>query len=149
MSKNTDPIISIVIINYTNTKKVKRAIDSALAQTYKHVEVVVLDVGSGPEVNLIYDDFDYKIKLIQLQAGIRGDVAREVALSQCEGEYVAMFYAYSYLEPDVVEKMMTKVEDVETPKLETPEPTRHNPELSGYGDGWISDNSSEYDLNYK
>ena len=39
-------LISILIINYNNSKLVKRAIRSCLLQTYKNIEILVFDDGS-------------------------------------------------------------------------------------------------------
>ena len=39
-------LISILIINYNNSKLVKRAIKSCLLQTYKNIEILVFDDGS-------------------------------------------------------------------------------------------------------
>ena len=40
------PLVSIVITNYNYGRYLRAAIDSALAQTYPHVEVIVVDDGS-------------------------------------------------------------------------------------------------------
>ena len=40
------PLVSIIIPVYNGSDYIKQAIDSALAQTYPHVEVVVINDGS-------------------------------------------------------------------------------------------------------
>lgn len=40
------PLVTVVINNYNYGRFLQRAIDSALKQTYPHVEVVVVDDGS-------------------------------------------------------------------------------------------------------
>lgn len=46
---NPEPLVSIVIPVYNGSDYLKEAIDSALAQTYKHLEVIVVNDGSTDE----------------------------------------------------------------------------------------------------
>ena len=41
-----NPLVSIIIPVYNKDATVARAIDSAFAQTYKNIEVIVIDDGS-------------------------------------------------------------------------------------------------------
>ena len=41
--KIQNPLISILIINYNNSKLLTRAINSCLSQTYKNIEILIFD----------------------------------------------------------------------------------------------------------
>ena len=62
--KKKNILISILIINYNNSKLVKRAIKSCLIQKYKHIEILVFDDGST-------DNSVKEIKKIQKNNKIR------------------------------------------------------------------------------
>lgn len=43
---NNEPLVSAVVPTYNRTQATFAAIESVLAQTYRHVEVIVVDDGS-------------------------------------------------------------------------------------------------------
>ena len=57
-------LISILIINFNNSKLLKRAIKSCLLQKYKNIEILVFDDGST-------DNFVKEIKKIKTNNKIR------------------------------------------------------------------------------
>jgi glycosyltransferase involved in cell wall biosynthesis len=108
--------VSIIVINYNDKMRVRRAIESAVNQTYENVEVIVVDDGSDAETRELYTDFNDMITLIQLE---REDVnartpsrARNAGLEQCTGEYVAVLDSDNYFAHDFVEEMMKHPSDV-------------------------------------
>ena len=46
MTQNREPLVSIIIPVYNGSKFMQEAIDSALAQTYSNIEVIVVNDGS-------------------------------------------------------------------------------------------------------
>lgn len=106
--------VSIIVINYNDKLRVRRAIDSALNQTYGNVEVVVVDDGSDKETREIYKDYD--INLIQLE---RDDItartpsrARNEGFKCCTGDYVAFLDSDNYFDKTFVEEMLKPLKDV-------------------------------------
>lgn len=51
------PLVSIVICNYNYGRFIRSAISSALAQTYKNIEIVVIDDGSTDSSRAVIDEF--------------------------------------------------------------------------------------------
>jgi glycosyltransferase involved in cell wall biosynthesis len=107
---------SIIVINYNDKIRVGRAIESALAQTWKDTEVIVVDDGSDKETRKIYERFDGRVKLIQLE---RDDAAkrtpsraRNAGIAVATGDYLAVLDSDNYFEPGFVEKAITHDVDV-------------------------------------
>ena len=55
------PIVSIIINNYNYDRFLAEAIDSALNQTYPHVEIIVVDDGSTDNSRNIIADYGNRI----------------------------------------------------------------------------------------
>lgn len=86
--KNSQPLVSIIIPVYNGSNFVKEAIDSALAQTYKNVEVLVIndgscDDGKTEEIALSYGD---KIRYFYKENGGVSS-ALNLGIREMKGEY--------------------------------------------------------------
>ena len=63
------PKVSIIIPVYNGEKYVRFAIDSALAQTYKNVEIIVVNDGSTDKTDEIVRSYGDKIRYIKKENG--------------------------------------------------------------------------------
>ncbi len=83
-----NPLVSIIIPTYNCRRWLGQAIDSALAQTYPHCEIIVVDDGStdgtGEWVQRQYKD---RIRYVWQKNSGRG-AARNHGLEMAQGEYV-------------------------------------------------------------
>ena len=55
MNHVEEPLVSIIIPTYKRSHMLERAIDSALNQTYKNIEIVVVD----DNINVNFSHFTY------------------------------------------------------------------------------------------
>jgi glycosyltransferase involved in cell wall biosynthesis len=111
--------VSIVVINYNDKLRVRRAIDSALHQTWSNTEVIVVDDGSDKDVRVIYDDytfFDSGLKLIQLERDDKSartpSRARNAGFKEATGDYICFLDSDNYFDKTFVEQMMKPGKDV-------------------------------------
>ena len=99
---------SIVVPVYNLENYLKKCIDSITNQTYKNIEVVLVDDGSTDGSGNICDDYaanDERIVVIhKSNAGV--SEARNTALAAATGDYIAFCDADDYLESDYIEKML-------------------------------------------
>jgi chondroitin synthase len=102
------PKVSIFIRSYNSKKYVKDAIESALNQTYKDLEVCVIDDGSRDcTVNLIKNYFKNERRVRWIVQDHRGPAAAmNAAISMCRGEYVGQLDSDDLLYPTAVEELV-------------------------------------------
>jgi len=107
---------SIIIINYQDKKRIQRAIDSAINQTYKHVEVIVVDDGSDKETREIYKTYKDDIKLVQLERTDKTartpSRARNEGFNVASGDYIAFLDSDNYYSYDFIEECFKEKGDV-------------------------------------
>lgn len=88
-----EPLISVALCTYNGEKFLQEQMDSILAQTYKNLEIVVVDDGSTDKtIDIInaYTDKDNRIKLFRNEANLGFNKNFEKAISLTSGEYVAI-----------------------------------------------------------
>jgi glycosyltransferase involved in cell wall biosynthesis len=105
MTKKVDKLISIIVPCYNNEAFVKEAIDSALHQTYPHVEIIVIDDGSKDRSVDILRSFGDKI---QWESGLNqgAPTARNRGIALARGKYIKFLDADDILLPDCIERQL-------------------------------------------
>lgn len=87
-NKDSNPKVSVIIPTYNRGTVITRAIDSVLSQTYKNIEIVVIDDGSSDDTQTIISR-RYAGKLIYKYQSNRGpSAARNSGLSLSSGAYI-------------------------------------------------------------
>lgn len=98
--------VSIVITCYNYKRYVAAAINSALAQTYPHVEIIVIDDGSTDGSDQVIAGYGDRIRNVrQENAGYIGAYNR--GSRELSGDIVIFLDADDLLEPTAVEKVVT------------------------------------------
>jgi len=88
MIKN--PTVSVIIPTYNRANLIEKAIKSALKQTYKDFEIIVVDDGSIDNTEEIVKDFtDFRIHYICHKHNQGVSAARNTGIKTCRGEYIA------------------------------------------------------------
>lgn len=83
-----DALISVIIPIYNVCQYVKRCVDSVIEQTYKNLEIILVDDGSTDSSGKICDEYalkDSRVIVIHKKNGGLSD-ARNAALEICKGE---------------------------------------------------------------
>lgn len=102
---NQKDLISVIIPVYNVEKYLKRCIDSVLQQTYKELEIILIDDGSTDNCGLICDEYkviDERIKVIHKKNGGVSD-ARNAGLEKCVGNYICFIDSDDYVVNDYIE----------------------------------------------
>jgi len=103
-----EPLVSVVIPCYNHAHFLVRAVDSVVNQTFKNIEIIVVDDGSPDECSDVvrslqaqYDDIDI-ILIGQPNRGLSG--ARNAGFRAARGKYVLPLDADDYIELDMLAK---------------------------------------------
>ena len=95
------PLVTIAIPCFNNGQWLRQAIESALAQTWPAVEVIVVDDGSTDDSREVARTFGERIRTHTTDH--RGAPhARNQALAQARGEWVQFLDADDYLKPEKI-----------------------------------------------
>ncbi|QYG88337.1 glycosyltransferase family 2 protein [Bacillus atrophaeus] len=108
-----NPIVSIIIPVYNGEKYLRQCLDSARDQTLKDIEIIVVDDGSTDSTRNIlryYEAIDERLKPIY-QANQGPGTARNNALKQARGEYVAFLDSDDWVEPETYADMYKAARD--------------------------------------
>lgn len=101
-----EPLISVVLPIYNVEKVLRRCVDSVLNQTYRNLEVILVDDGSPDGCPAICDEYalqDPRVKVIHKQNAGLG-YARNTGIEHATGKYICFFDSDDYIEPTTLEE---------------------------------------------
>ncbi len=100
-------LISVIVPVYNVENYIRKCIESILNQTYKNLEIILVDDGSPDNCGKICDEYakiDSRVKVIHKQNGGVSS-ARNAGLEIAKGDYVAFVDGDDFIEQDMYEKM--------------------------------------------
>lgn len=101
------PLISIIVPIYKVEDFLDKCVNSILNQSYKNIEVILVDDGSPDSCGSICDNWaksDNRVTVIHKKNGGLSD-ARNVAIDIMKGDYVTFIDSDDYVLPDYLEKL--------------------------------------------
>lgn len=104
----TNLLISIIIPVYKVEKYLKRCVESLINQTYRNIEIILVDDGSPDNCGEICDNYkkqDSRIEVIHKTNGGLSD-ARNVGLRKAKGDYILFVDSDDYIELNACEDFM-------------------------------------------
>lgn len=100
--------MSVIIPVYNVEIYLDKCLKSVLAQTYRNLEIVLVDDGSTDRSGLMCDEYakkDARIRVIHKQNGGLSD-ARNVALDIVQGDYVTFVDSDDYVDKRLVDRLL-------------------------------------------
>lgn len=111
--KSPNPLISVVMPCFNAERFVEDAVRSALEQTYRRVELVVVDDGSTDGslaiLTRLQGQFEGRLKLLTT-ARAGPYPARNLGLHEARGELIAFLDADDFWEPDFLQSMFDAID---------------------------------------
>lgn len=109
--KKANSMVSVIIPAYNVEKYIEKCLTSILEQSYKNIEIIVVDDGSTDKTREYIEknsQLDNRIKIInQTNAGV--SAARNSGIKISRGEFLVFVDGDDYLAPDYVEYMLSLI----------------------------------------
>lgn len=99
------PLVSVIIPTYNRAGLLKLAIDSVLAQTYPHIELIVVDDGSTDDTPRMLEAYGDRIVVVR-KANRGGTAARNSGIEVARGEYFNFMDHDDLMAPAKIEKQV-------------------------------------------
>lgn len=111
--------ISIIIPCYNDAAYIQQSVTSALNQTYKNTEIIVVDDGSDRETKKALKNLAPTISKLISQENSGASAARNTGINNSSGEYVVVLDSDDYFEPSFCEKALKLFESHDDAKIVT------------------------------
>lgn len=104
------PLVSILVPCHNSEAWIDRTLESALAQTYPHCEIIVVDDGSTDGTPARLRGYEARGVRIVTQANRGASAARNRALAEASGELIQFLDADDLLAPDKIAAQVVLLE---------------------------------------
>lgn len=107
-SRRQQPVLSVVVPVYNVAAYLPAALDSALSQSLKELEVIAVDDGSTDECSRILREYaarDYRVRVLRQDNAGQG-VARNLGVTHARGEFLTFLDSDDVVPVDAYEAMV-------------------------------------------
>ncbi|MCI6517388.1 MAG: glycosyltransferase [Lachnospiraceae bacterium] len=102
--------VSVIVPVYNTRQYLGKCVESIIHQTYRHLEILLIDDGATDGSGELCDKYaekDDRIRVVhQINKGI--SAARNKGLNLASGEYISFVDSDDYIEENMIEKMLEK-----------------------------------------
>lgn len=106
-------LISVIVAIYNVEQWLPKCIDSILAQTYKNLEIILVDDGSPDESGKMCEDYaqkDSRVHVIHKKNGGQS-TARNAALDVAQGDYIGFIDGDDWIESTMFEVLISHLKE--------------------------------------
>lgn len=104
-SLKNNQLISVILVNWNGKKWLKKCLTSLCNQSYKKLEIIVVDNGSTDDsVKYVKDNFP-KVKIIALSKNYGFSTANNKGISLSKGKYLLLINNDTWVKKDFVQKL--------------------------------------------
>lgn len=98
-----EPLISVIVPVYNSQTFINECIDSLIAQTYKNLEIIIVNDGSTDESGKICDEYAKKDDRIKVYHNKNNGVSytRNFGISKANGDYIGFIDSDDYISKDM------------------------------------------------
>jgi len=102
-------LVSVIVPIYNVEPYLRKCIESIINQTYKNIEIILVDDGSTDDSGKICDEYALKDSRIKVIHKVNGGLvsARKAGISIAKGEYIGAVDGDDWIEPKMYEILMS------------------------------------------
>lgn len=103
------PPVTVIMTSYNIASRIDTAIESILKQSYKNIELIIVDDASTDntvEIIKNWKKIDSRISLISLKTNVGTYVAKNIGLLKCTGEFVTCHDSDDWSHPIKIERQV-------------------------------------------
>lgn len=109
---NNEPLVSVIIPSYNHAQYVVEAITSVLAQSYKNIEIIVIDDGSKDNTKEVLEPYAKEGKINYIYQTNRGlSAARNTGLKAARGHFIKFLDSDDLIYPEQIKKQVEHIND--------------------------------------
>lgn len=102
-------LVSVIMPFYSGKEWLKEAIESVLDQTYKNIELLLINDGSKEDVSDLIKEYEGRIRYFWKENG-GAATARNLGIKEAKGDYIAFMDSDDYWMPEKTEKQVAFME---------------------------------------
>lgn len=109
---NNESLVSIIVPLHNDEENISYCLESIIAQTYKNIEVIVIENGSADNGYAICKEVSQREKRVKLIVAEKVGVshARNIGIEFSRGKYIFFCDSDDYMEKSMIEKMVCFLE---------------------------------------
>ena len=106
-------LISIIVPVYNVENSLRKCVESIISQTYKNLQIILIDDGSMDLSSIICDDMAKLDNRIEVVHKVNGGLcaARNTGLELAKGEYIGFIDSDDWITPDMFEYLLKGIKD--------------------------------------
>lgn len=115
------PLVTIIIPVYNTEKYLKKCLDTVVNQTYKNIEIIIINDASpdnSKEIIIQYTKKYKNIKLINNPVNLGVSISRNIGLDSANGDYIYFLDSDDFIRKDAIEKLVNLATLYEVPLVE-------------------------------
>ncbi len=112
MEIKKEELVTLLVPVYNTEKYIKKCLESIVNQTYKNLEIILIDDGSNDNSGKICDEYAKKDSRIEVfhKENQGSSAEKNFGLSIAKGRYISFIDSDDYLEPTLIEKLVKSIE---------------------------------------
>ena len=111
MTSNNKSQVSVIVLNYNGRNLLPDCLESLMKQTYKSLEIMMVDNNSSDEsVSYVTENFP-DVKILKLDRNYGFAVANNKGASKAKGEYIMLLNNDTIADPKLIENLVTQIKE--------------------------------------